>query len=192
MRACIELVHILLTCSLSFPHHIPHLKQGGFFALTLAQTLPKHKISFCIPICPVAHPFKRASYLRSSISCSAVREGFVCNDDEAHSPSKAETILETQLGFWQDDTSMIKAGEALQNNTNNVPTLLIIGSKDKNVPFEVTRMIQSWATRTIVVGGRGHEICDSVEGIKGTYHDYISDVERFLDYVLEQRETKTC
>ena len=163
-------------------------KQGGFFALTLSQTLPPKSIAFCIPICPVAHPFKRASYLRSSITRSAVEEGFVTDVDDAHSPSKAETILDTQLGFWEDDNSMNEAGEALHRNTNNIPTLLIIGSKDKNVPFEVTRMIQSWATRTIVVGGRGHELCDSVQEIRGTYHDYIPDVERFLEHVINERK----
>lgn len=81
---------------------------------------------------------------------------------------------------------MNEAGEALCSNVNNVPTLLIIGSKDKNVPFEVTKHVQSWATRTVVVGGRGHELCDSVSEIRGTYHDYIPDVDKFLDYVSLQ------
>ncbi|KAL3800461.1 hypothetical protein HJC23_011698, partial [Cyclotella cryptica] len=157
---------------------------GGFFALTLAQTLPANTIQFCIPICPVAHPFKRASYLRSSIAGSGVEDGFFSDPEDVHAPSKAQIILETQMGFWQDDESMITAGELLRSNVNKVPTLLIIGSRDKNVPFEVTRLIQTWATRTIVVGGRGHEICDSVEEIRGTYDDYIPDVERFLNYCI--------
>ena len=93
--------------------------------------------------------------------------------------------MQTQLGFWPDDDSMYQAGENLKRNVNNVPTLLILGSRDKNVPFDVTKMVQRWATRTIVLGGRGHEICDSIDDIRGTYHDYMGDVERFLDYCIE-------
>ncbi len=155
--------------------------------MTLAQSLPQSTIAFCIPICPVADPYKRASYLRSSITCSAVEEGYVFDSNDAHSPSKAESILETQLGFWEDDTTMRQAGELLNSSKNGTPTLLIIGSKDKNVPFEVTKVIQSWATRTIIVGGRGHELCDSVEEIRGTYDDYIPDCMKFLDHVCEKR-----
>jgi hypothetical protein len=91
------------------------------------------------------------------------------------------------LGFWEDDTTMRQAGEVLNSSKNGTPTLLIIGSKDKNVPFEVTKVIQSWATRTIIVGGRGHELCDSVEEIRGTYDDYIPDCMKFLDHVCEKR-----
>ena len=85
---------------------------------------------------------------------------------------------------------MMEAGEALSKSINDVPTLLILGSRDKNVPNEVTKGVQSWATRTIVLGGRGHEICDSVEEIRETYHDYIPEVERFLDYCLEEQKKK--
>jgi pimeloyl-ACP methyl ester carboxylesterase len=89
--------------------------------------------------------------------------------------------------FWESDKSMMEAGEALHSNEKNVPTLLILASKDKNVPLDVTRTIQSWATRTVVVGGQGHEICDSVEDLRGTYHDYIPEIERFLDYCAKRR-----
>jgi hypothetical protein len=44
------------------------------------------------------------------------------------------------------------------------------------------RTIQSWATRIVVVGERGHEICDSVKYLRGTYHYYIPEIEIFLDY----------
>ena len=78
---------------------------------------------------------------------------------------------------------MKEAGESLKENKQDIPTLLIIGSADKNVPFSVTADVQSWATRTIVIGGRGHELCDEVvEG--GGYHCYLSDIDRFLEYCL--------
>jgi pimeloyl-ACP methyl ester carboxylesterase len=113
-----------------------------------------------------------------------VEDDFVSNSDDAHDSTKAQYILDAQMGFWQDDKSMIEAGERLKINVNNVPTLLIIGANDKNVPFEVTKLVKLWATRTIVVGGSGHELCDTVDGISGTYHDYIPDIDRFLDYCM--------
>jgi len=151
---------------------------GGFFALTLSQTLGPSITSFCIPICPVANPFKRASYLRSSITGNAPSEGYT----NYHEPTKSAKILEKQLSYWIDDDSMKEAGDSLKVNTYDVPTLLIIGSKDKNVPFAVTNDVQAWATRTIVVGGRGHELCDEV--VEGGYHCYLGDIDRFLGYCL--------
>ena len=60
---------------------------------------------------------------------------------------------------------------------------MIIGSQDKNVPQSVTADVQSWATRTIVIGRRGHELCDEV--VKGGgYHCYLGDIDRFIDYSL--------
>jgi len=150
---------------------------GGFFALSLSQTLGPSIISFCIPICPVAHPLKRATYLRSCISGNAQSDGY----KHFHDPEKAAFILEKQLGFWLDDESMMEAGESLKSKTHDIPTLLIMGSVDKNVPFAVTDGVQSWATRTIIVGGKGHELGDEV--VKGGgYHCYLPDINRFLDY----------
>ena len=85
------------------------------------------------------------------------------------------------MGFWVDDESMMEAGESLKTKAHDIPTLLIMGSVDKNVPFAVTEDVQSWATRTIIVGGKGHELGDEVvEG--GGYHCYLPDIDRFLDY----------
>ncbi|KAL9189966.1 hypothetical protein ACHAXT_009641 [Thalassiosira profunda] len=158
---------------------------GGFFALTLMQTLGPAVVSFCIPICPVADPFKRASYLRSSVSGSAASEGYAA----CHDPTQSARILEKQLSFWEKDEDMKEAADGLKTNRHDIPTLLILGSVDKNVPFEVTAGVQSWATRTIVIGGRGHELCDEV--VKGGgYHCYLADIDRFLDYCLSKREAK--
>lgn len=153
---------------------------GGFFALTLSQTLGPSVISFCVPICPVANPLERASYLRSCISGGANSErGLV----HFHDPETAADILGKQMAYWEDDESMARAGEFLKTKRHDVPTLLIAGSADKNVPFSVIRDVQSWATRTVIVGGMGHELCSQlVEG--GGYHCYLPDVDRFVDYCL--------
>ncbi|KAL7487433.1 hypothetical protein ACHAW6_015351, partial [Cyclotella cf. meneghiniana] len=113
-------------------------------------TLPKNIIQFCIPICPAAHPFKRASYLHSFIVGSAVKAALLSDPEDVQSPSKSQTILGWQTGCWQDDESMIT-------------------------------LFQAWATQTVVLG---HEICDGVEEIRGTYYDYMLDVERFLYYCM--------
>lgn len=84
---------------------------------------------------------------------------------------------------------MKEAGESLKINEHEIPTLLIIGSVDKNVPFSVTADVQSWATRTIVIGGKGHELCmEVVRG--GGYHCYLPDIDRFLDYCSSLRDAK--
>lgn len=62
---------------------------------------------------------------------------------------------------------MMEAGEALQTNEKNVPTLLILASKDKNVPLDVTK------------DGGMHEICDNIEDL------------RILDYCAKRRAAKS-
>ena len=160
--------------------------QGGFFALTLSQTLGPSRVAFCVPTCPVADTYKRASYLRSSVAGRALSDGYVA----FHDPEKSARILEKQLGFWVDDGSMREARGALKENRKGVPTLLIV-SCDKNAPLDVTADVQSWATRTIVIGGRGHELCDGVvEG--GGYHCYLPDIDRFVDHCLSRRDVESA
>ena len=78
---------------------------------------------------------------------------------------------------------MLEAGDLLKTNEKDVPTLLIIGNADLNVPMSVTEDVQAWATRTIVIGGKGHELCDEV--VKGGgYQCYLPDIDRFLQYCL--------
>ena len=177
-----DLNDVINYCQETFPQlpfGLVGSSSGGYFAIHLCQTLKN--ISFCIPICPVANPFKRASYLRSSISGSATSDGY----NAVHTPEKSRYILEKQLSFWKSDQSMKQAGESTRSNLKNVPTLLIIGSADKNVPFDVTNEVQGWATRTVVIGGRGHELCDEIVS-GGGYACYLPDVERFLEYVLKK------
>jgi len=170
----------------NIPFGLVGSSSGGFFALTLSQTLGPSIVSFCIPICPVADPFKRASYLRSSISGSAISDGY----RTSHTSTDSKRILEKQLSFWKDDDSMLQAGGSLSSPKHeDIRTLMIIGSRDKNVPFSVTADVQSWATRTIVIGGRGHELCDEVEVVTGGgYHCYLGDIDRFIDYSLSLKK----
>ena len=95
------------------------------------------------------------------------------------------------MSFWKDDDTMKEAGSSLTTPQHDIPTLMILGSQDKNVPFSVTSDVQTWATRTIVIGGRGHELCDGegsevVEG--GGYHCYLGDIDRFVDYCLSLKK----
>ncbi len=76
-------------------------------------------------------------------------------------------------------------------DVERVPTLLILGSQDKNVPFGVTKDVQSWATRTVVIGGKGHELCDDISDIIGGYQCYLPDVARFLDFCLGRDGAET-
>ena len=209
-RDLMDVIHYCTTIYSELPFGLVGSSSGGFFAIQLSQSLllssssnNNHNNSdrvvrppsFCIPICPVADPFKRASYLRASISGSQQQlDGY----NAVHTPEKSKFILEKQLSFWKSDDEMMMAAESIKSGSgslstkssitttttnNRVPTLLIIGSADKNVPFDVTNEVQSWATRTIVIGGYGHELCDEIVN-GGGYYCYLPDIERFLDYCL--------
>mmetsp|Transcript_11020 Transcript_11020/g.25640 ORF Transcript_11020/g.25640 Transcript_11020/m.25640 type:complete len:313 (+) Transcript_11020:157-1095(+) len=186
MQDLTDVIHYCKERWSGIPFGLVGSSSGGFFALRLSQSLVSASVDFCIPICPVADPFKRASYLRSSISGSARSEGFA----SFHSSEKSLQILEKQLSFWKDDDSMKEAGESLRSRQAPVPTLLIIGSADKNVPLSITLDVQSWADRTVCLGGKGHELCDKiVEG--GGYDCYLSDINRFLEFCLAQNDRGT-
>ncbi|KAL7493995.1 hypothetical protein ACHAWT_002835 [Skeletonema menzelii] len=185
MRDLNDVADYCLESYKDLPFGLVGSSSGGFFAIHLCQTslnsTSTNEIAFCIPICPVADPLKRASYLRSSISGSAKSDGY----NAVHTPEKSKFILEKQLSFFKSDESMLDARESTKCNTRNVPTLLIIGSADKNVPFDVTNEVQGWATRTVVIGGMGHELCDEI--VKGGgYCCYLPDIERFLVYCLRE------
>lgn len=217
IRDLLDVIHYCTAMYSELPFGLVGSSSGGFFAIQLSQQSlllsssssnnnnsdNNERVvrppSFCIPICPVADPFKRASYLRASISGSQQQlDGY----NAVHTPEKSKFILEKQLSFWKSDEEMMMAAESIKsgggssslstkssittttNNNNRVPTLLIIGSADKNVPFDVTNDVQSWATRTIVIGGYGHELCDEIVNGGSGYYCYLPDIERFLDYCL--------
>ena len=226
IRDLTDVIHFCTTEYSELPFGLVGSSSGGFFAIQLSQQSlllsssndnknnnnNNDKVvrppSFCIPICPVADPFKRASYLRASISGSQQQlDGY----NAVHTPEKSKFILEKQLSFWKSDEEMMMAAESIKSGgssslsqrdddninggdlssssitttkNDRVPTLLIIGSADKNVPFDVTNDVQSWATRTIVIGGYGHELCDEIVNGGSGYYCYLPDIERFLDYCL--------
>jgi hypothetical protein len=161
--------------------------QGGFFAMALeAQTLsPTIPIKFSILICPVADPYKRASYLRSCINGTAIDDGHCIDPDGVHTVEKARFILEKQMSYWESDENMVEAVEVVTNRKHNVPTLVVVGSKDKNVPSCVTEDVRSWATRTVIIGGKGHELCIDIDETLDEYQCYMPDVERFLNHFLK-------
>ena len=163
---------------------------GGYFALALtrhigAELSTQHhandaqSLDFCIPICPVANPGKRARYLSSCINGTAEEDGYAfyqTNKDVATS------IQSAQLSFWEKLENAHEAGDAL-DIPSSVPTLMIIGACDTNVPPQVTSGVQSWATRTISIGGRGHEICNAPP----IPESWIPDVKRFVHGIAEER-----
>lgn len=156
---------------------------GGYFALSLCRTLGAKAVDFCVPICPVAHPGRRATYLRSCIAGTAREDGY---GDAFHIEEKARRILDTQMGFWVEDAASENAGEALRT-PSSVPTLLVLGSVDRNVPFRVTSDVQGWATRTVVVGGAGHEINDAVPP---GYRSYLPDIDKFVEHIMKFNSLK--
>jgi len=149
---------------------------GGYFALSLCQILDKGAVDFCCVICPVASPGKRASYLRSCIAETARGDGYVVQ----HNKETAQSILDTQMGFWETDDAMEKAGEALRTNKHNIPTLLILGSVDKNAPLQVTSDVRAWATKTVIIGGAGHGINDV---LPTEYQSYLPDIDELVKHI---------
>jgi len=150
---------------------------GGFFALQYAFQYFQNDISFVIPICPVSHPYQRAQYLRNCITKQ------VSDYHVYHTPEKAKVILDHQLSYFETDKVMQVSSEVFKTNVHQIPTLLIIGSDDKNVPHQVTQNIQNWATRTIVIGGVGHEIQN--EPIASDDLSYLPDINRFITHLIE-------
>jgi len=158
---------------------------GGYFALALATQNADITFDFCIPICPVAHPNRRALYLKACISGTASSDYYRLKN--VHTVEKAQFILDTQISYWETEEAMEEAGESLRlrrDNINNLhhppPTLLIMGSADKNVPMYVCEFIQAWATRTIIVGGAGHEIQDVPPVNVDDFQTYLWDIHQFL------------
>lgn len=89
------------------------------------------------------------------------------------------------MSYWESDENMVEAVEVVTNRKHHVPTLVVVGSKDKNVPSCVTEDVRSWATRTVIIGGKGHELCIDIYETLDEYQCYMPDVERFLNHFLK-------
>mmetsp|Transcript_19337 Transcript_19337/g.28619 ORF Transcript_19337/g.28619 Transcript_19337/m.28619 type:complete len:287 (+) Transcript_19337:49-909(+) len=163
---------------------------GGYFAMELATQVPEFQFDFCIPICPVAHPGRRASYLKDCISGKAASNPYY--GQNCHTPEKAEEMLGRQLSYWETDEAMEAAGELFQSyriaNRGVPPTLLIMGAVDKNVPMHVHQLVQAWATRTIIVGGAGHEIQNEPPTGELNIKKFLWDIDEFLTIVLRKKK----
>jgi acetyl esterase/lipase len=164
---------------------------GGFFALKLCQEMPRREIKFCITLCPVSDPLARAIYLKYCIQKGCHMDTSTDKEDDdaesyhvCHEPEKAQYILNNQLQFFVEFAVMHVAANDVRDNLHNVPTLVILGSADANVPSQVTQsLIHNWATRTVIIGGVGHEIQNTPPPKD---QSYIPDIERFLCAVLKE------
>lgn len=157
---------------------------GGFFALALCNEMDYGEIKFCIPLCPVSHPHARAVYLNHCIEGTTPLSSGKDLYPVRHHPEKAQYILDNQFQFFGSYKEMAKASEDVSQNVHKVPTLLILGSADANVPPQVTQhLVDTWASRTIIVGGAGHEIQNAPPA--DSSQSYIPDIERFLRKVLK-------
>mmetsp|Transcript_251 Transcript_251/g.840 ORF Transcript_251/g.840 Transcript_251/m.840 type:complete len:271 (+) Transcript_251:69-881(+) len=153
----------------SLPLGVIGSSSGGWHALALSRTI--EGMRFCVALCPVADPLLRAEYLRECVQGTAAVAGWrVC-----HEPSVAGRMLAKQLGYWGDDESMRAAGEMLLP-AHAVPTMLVLGGVDKNVPLRVAEGVQGWAHRTLVLGGMGHEIQDAPPAA----NSWVPDVKAFV------------
>ena len=156
---------------------------GGYFALQLRNALQSGDIHFCIPLAPVADPKARALYLRDCIDGSTpISDSYLVR----HTAERAQFMLDHQLKYFESFQQMSIATEQVVKNKHGIPTLLVLGGADKNIPFQVTQNVQQeWATRTIILGGIGHELQN--EPSASPAHNYVSDINRFLEVLLDEK-----
>jgi pimeloyl-ACP methyl ester carboxylesterase len=174
------------------PFGIIGSSSGGYFALQLCNALDEcTDVQFCIPLAPVAHPEARAVYLKHCIDGTTpmMTNGKDVYSSLRHTKERAQTILDNQLAYFETFKQMSLAAEAVSKNVNKIPTLLVLGAVDKNVPFTVTQQVQQqWATRTIVIGGMGHAFQN--EPPSDPTQNYMPDIDRFLKIVLNEESSQ--
>lgn len=165
------------------PFGVVACSSGGFFAMKLCNEMDPGEIKFFIPLCPVSHPHARAIYLNHCIEGTTPLSSGKDLYRVRHTKEKAQEIVGNQLQFFGSYKIMAMASDDVVDNVNEVPTLLVLGSADKNVPSQVTQgMVDSWATRTVIIGGAGHEL--QAAPLADFRQSYLPDVERFLRNVL--------
>jgi len=157
---------------------------GGFFALAVCNEMDYGDVKFCIPLCPVSHPHARAVYLNHCIQGTTPLSSGKDLYPVRLSVERAQAILDSQMQFFGSYKEIAVASEDVSENVHQVPTLLILGSADAYVPPQVTQqLVDTWASRTIIIGGAGHEIQNAPPA--DFAQSYIPDVERFLRNVLK-------
>lgn len=163
---------------------------GGWFAMQLCNSADSgDMIQFCIPLCPVAHPHARAIYLKHCIDdTTPFANGKDLYNELRHTKENAQKILDNQVAFFETFKQMSMAADEVSTNKNKIPTLLVLGAVDRNIPPNVTQNVQQqWAARTIVIGGAGHELQMEIQS--DPMKNYILDLDRFLKSVLKEEET---
>lgn len=179
----------------TLPFGIVGSSSGGWFALALGNALEKGEVDFLIPLCPVSDPYARAIYLQYCIQ----EEPEKVSDNTGtgsvyhvrHAPDRSKAILDNQMRFFESLSNMSDAARELEANRHAIPTLMVVGAMDKNVPPQVTQHIQNfWAMRTVSVGGAGHEIQNEFPSNPGK--DFVPDLDAFLKTVIGAKETASA
>ena len=166
------------------PFGVVGSSSGGFFALALCNAMEAGKIKYCIPLCPVANPHTRAVYLGHCIDGTTPLSSGTDLYSVRQPPQRAQEILSNQMQYFKTFNMMIKAADSVLENKNDVPTLLILGSLDANIPHQVTQHhVDNWATRTVIIGGAGHEIQNCPPMLPNK--TYIRDIEIFLQNLFK-------
>lgn len=162
---------------------------GGWFAMAVANQMDMPFLQFCILLCPVAHPQARAVYLQHcQEGTTPLATGKDMYGGLRHTPQKATSMLQKQLCFFETYKQMAFAAERVAHNHHHMPTLVILGAHDQNVPAVVTQgTIQNWAWRTIIIGSAGHEIQNSPPAVH-SYDCYLHDINRFLHAVVLRQD----
>ncbi|GMI57580.1 hypothetical protein ScalyP_jg7883 [Parmales sp. scaly parma] len=179
-----DVVHHIQNSSPNTQLGVVGSSSGGFFALKLVRMLPPQTFAFCIPLCPVSQPGTRAKYLRSCMNDSP--SSLSSQYPTFHTKEVAKAILDGQLSFFSLGIDEMDAA-ALPLKTphpSHPPTLLILGSADKNVPFAVNEPLLCWVDKTIIIGGAGHEIQDAMPQLE-SHKCYIEEIAIFIKRLKE-------
>ena len=135
----------------SFPLGVYGGSSGGYYALELSTT--ESTLSFCVAICPVARPLARFDYL---------------TDTPLLKLEVREAMARKQLRHFGDLSRMRPALLSV-----SVPTLVIAGADDLNVP-----LVQLHMYNPKVVEGAGHVLAYKPSPI------VVRLVQEFLQQVL--------
>lgn len=148
---------------------------GGYFVLKLTRVLERQPPGFVVAVCPVTNPGLRADYLAACVLSETggeewARKGLSMTESQElafHDPNAAENILNAQDGYFSGDRNVQHAVGAeldqppfFRGGIEPPPVMLILAELDKNVPMRVVAGVRQWATRELVMQGRGHETCE--------------------------------
>ena len=165
---------------------------GGYLALALAADPfrwgSETEFYFTLALCPVADPLARAEYLRAVINGTS-------DVEPQHEPERAREILANQLSYFPGGDAEMAAARDLVEDSAAGPTFVVAGAWDKNVPLHVLTKVMSWATRTLVLGERGHEIQaalkdEDYDEIMPWLRRTVRNQEEFEKELLEKQRSK--